>query len=63
MTIPSDGILIGTLQAGDVLRDGRYEIERLLRSAGDKQVYLARDRTLGCQVTIDVFSNNSIMRL
>jgi serine/threonine protein kinase len=48
------------IQAGDVLRDGRYEIQRLLRSASDKKVYLAHDRALGCQVTLDVFSNNSI---
>ena len=48
-------------QPGDVLRDGRYEIQRLLRSARDKQVYLARDRVLGCQVALDVFSNNSIL--
>jgi serine/threonine protein kinase len=49
------------IQAGDVLRDGRYEIQRLLRSARDKKVYLARDRELGCEVTLDAFSNNSIM--
>ncbi len=49
------------IQTGDVLRAGRYEIQRLLRSARDKQVYLARDRALGCQVTVDVFSNNLIM--
>jgi serine/threonine protein kinase len=49
------------LHIGDVLRAGRYEIQRLLRSARDKKVYLARDRALGCQVTVDVFSNNSIM--
>jgi serine/threonine protein kinase len=48
-------------QAGDVLRNGRYEIQRLLRSARDKKVYLARDRELGCEVTLDAFSNNSIM--
>jgi serine/threonine protein kinase len=49
------------IQAGDVLRGGRYEIQRLLRSARDKKVYLARDRELGCEVTLDAFSNNSIM--
>jgi serine/threonine protein kinase len=48
-------------QAGDLLRDGRYEIQRLLRSARDKKVYLARDRVLGCEVTLDVSSNNPIM--
>jgi serine/threonine protein kinase len=49
------------IQEGDFLRAGRYEIERLLRSARDKQVYLARDRELGCQVAVDVFSNNFVM--
>lgn len=49
------------IQTGDTLRAGRYEILRLLGSARDKKVYLARDRALGCQVTLDVFSNNSIM--
>ena len=48
-------------QPGDLLRDGRYEIQRLLRSASEKRVYLARDRVLDCQVALDVFSNNSIM--
>jgi len=49
-------------QAGDVLRDGQYEIQRLLRSARDKDVYLADDRVLGFAVTIDVFaSNNTVM--
>jgi serine/threonine protein kinase len=51
----------GAIQVGDFLRPERYEIQRLLRSARDKQVYLARDRELGCQVALDVFSNNSIM--
>jgi serine/threonine protein kinase len=46
---------------GDFLRGGRYEIQRLLRPAGDKEIYLARDRELGCLVTVDVFSNNAIM--
>jgi serine/threonine protein kinase len=50
-----------TMKAGDVLRDGRYEIEELLRPAAGKRVYRARDRVLGCQVALDVFSNNSIM--
>jgi serine/threonine protein kinase len=47
------------LRPGDVLRDGRYEIQQLLRAACDKNVYLAQDRVLGCQVAIDVFSNNN----
>ena len=50
-----------TLKAGDSLRDGRYEIEDLLRSAVGKTVYRACDRVLDCQVALDVFSNNSAM--
>jgi serine/threonine protein kinase len=48
------------IQAGDVLR-GRYEIQRLLRLAPDKGIYLAHDRVLDHPVVVDVFSNNSIM--
>jgi hypothetical protein len=44
---------------GDVLRDGRYEIQRLLQAACGKSVYLAQDRVLGCQVTVGAFSNDS----
>jgi len=47
------------LQPGDVLRAGRYEIKQLRRSAPDKNVYLAEDRALACQVAIDVFLNNN----
>ncbi len=47
------------LRPGDVLRDGRYEIKQLLRSAPDKNVYVAQDRALACPVAIDVFSNNN----
>lgn len=49
----------GELRAGDILRDGRYEIQRLLRPARDKRVYLALDRTFGCQVALDIFSDNN----
>jgi serine/threonine protein kinase len=49
------------LRAGDLLRDGRYEIEELVRPATGKKVYRARDRELDFQVALDVFSNNSIM--
>ena len=49
------------IQAGDVLRGGRYEIQRLLRAAPDKGVYLAHDRVLDHPVVVDVFSSNSIM--
>lgn len=47
------------LQPGDVLQAERYEITQLLRSARDKDVYLAQDRVLDCKVTVDVFSSNS----
>jgi serine/threonine protein kinase len=47
------------IHPGDVLRDGRYEVQRLLRPASDKSVYLGHDRTLDCQVTIDVFASNN----
>ena len=53
--------MIMEIHAGDVLRGGRYEIERLLRSAPDKGIYLAHDRVLDRPVVVDVFSNNSIM--
>jgi len=49
------------LKAGELLRDGRYEIEELLRPAAGKKVYRARDHVLDCQVALDVFSNNSVM--
>jgi serine/threonine protein kinase len=53
--IPADP----TLQPGDMLRDGRYEIRQLMRSARDKSVYLAQDHVLGCRVAVDAFSNDS----
>jgi len=50
------------LQPEGVLRDGRYVVQQLLRSARDKSIYLGHDRKFDCPVTIDVFaSNNSIM--
>jgi len=50
------------IQPGDVLRDERYEVQRLLRSARAKSVYLGLDRKFDTRVTIDVFaSNESIM--
>jgi hypothetical protein len=49
------------MEAGDVLRGGRYEIQRLLRSAPDKEVYLAHDSVLDRPVVVDVFSSNSVM--
>jgi serine/threonine protein kinase len=48
-------------EPGVRLRDGRYEILELLRSPSDKRIYLARDRVVGRQVALDVFSNNLIM--
>ena len=51
----------GTIHPGEFLRGGRYDIQRLLRAASDKKIYLARDRELGCLVTVDVFSNNAMM--
>jgi serine/threonine-protein kinase len=48
-------------QPGVRLRDGRYEILELLRSPCDKKIYLTRDRVVGRQVVLDVFSNNLIM--
>jgi serine/threonine protein kinase len=50
-----------TMKTGDFLRGGRYEINRLLRSAPDKTVYLAHDRVLDRPVVVDIFSNNSIL--
>ena len=55
------GLIAGfaEVQPGDILRDGRYEVQRLLRSARDKSVYLGHDRKFDCQVTIDVFASNN----
>jgi serine/threonine protein kinase len=62
---PKSAIIIGgvvaALNVGDLLRGGRYEVQRLLHSARDKKIYLAQDRELGCLVTVDVFSNNAVM--
>ncbi|MGP7996103.1 MAG: protein kinase domain-containing protein [Streptosporangiaceae bacterium] len=46
-----------SIEAGDVLR-GRYEVQKRLRSARDKTVYLGRDRKFDCRVTVDVFASN-----
>jgi serine/threonine protein kinase len=48
------------LLAGDLLR-ARYEIQRLVRSIDGKNIYLAQDLALDCQVIVDVFSHNPIM--
>lgn len=60
-TRPAGQVAYGdaSLQSGDVLR-GRYEIERLLGSRLDKAVYLARDRTLGCPVALDVIPDDAL---
>ena len=50
-----------TIWAEGFLPPGRYEIQQLLRTTQDNKVYIARDRKLGCQVAVDVFSNNAIM--
>lgn len=50
-----------SFQRGDTLRDGRYEIYRLVRRASGKAVYLAHDRKFDCPVALDVFSNNAIL--
>jgi serine/threonine protein kinase len=50
------------IQTGDVLRGGRYEIQRLLGSARYKKVYLAYDHAFDTQVAVDIYSSdNSIM--
>ena len=49
------------IQPGDVLRDGRYVIERRLRSARGKSVYLGQDRKFDCQVAIDVFASTNLV--
>ncbi len=51
--------MVMEIQPGDVLRDGRYEVQRPLRPPGDKSVYLGYDRKFDCQVTIDVFASNN----
>lgn len=49
-------------QQGDVLKDGRYQIQQFLSMGQDKQVYLAQDRDLDCLVALDVFySNDPVM--
>jgi serine/threonine protein kinase len=43
------------IQPGDVLKHGRYEIQRFLGHGQGKAIYLARDRDLDCPVALDVF--------
>jgi serine/threonine protein kinase len=49
------------LDEGDILRNGQYAVQRHMRSAPDKEVYLAYDNVFDCQVTLDVFSNKARM--
>jgi serine/threonine protein kinase len=51
--------MVTVIQPGNVLRDKRYEVQELLRSASDKSVYLGYDRKFDCRVTIDVFASNN----
>jgi serine/threonine protein kinase len=53
--------MVMEIQAGDVLRGGRYEIRQLLRSAAARGIYLGHDQVLDRPVVVDVFSSNSIM--
>ena len=48
-----------TIQPGDILKDGRYEIKEFLRTGQEKKIYLACDRHLDCLVALDVFSSNN----
>lgn len=49
------------LDKGDVLRNGRYEVRQLMRSAPDREMYRAYDHVFDCPVTLDVFSNKATM--
>src|SRR5215469_7809261 len=46
-------------QQGDLLKDGRYQIQQFLSAGQDKEIYIARDRDLDCLVALDVFSSNN----
>jgi serine/threonine protein kinase len=49
------------IQVGDVLRDGRYEVQEFWRRTPDKRIYLGYDGMLDFPVVIDVFSNNNLI--
>jgi len=51
-------LMVMEIQPGDFLRDRRYEVQQLLRSARAKSVYLGLDRKFETRVTIDVFASN-----
>jgi serine/threonine protein kinase len=48
-----------TIQPGDVLKDGRYEIKQSLGEGREKKIYLAYDRDLDCLVALDAFSGTN----
>jgi serine/threonine protein kinase len=48
-----------TFQPGDVLKDGRYEIQQLLGRGQEKEIYRACDRDLDCLVALDVLSGSN----
>jgi len=48
-----------TIQLGDFLKDGRYEIKQSLGEGREKRIYLAYDRDLDCLVALDAFSGNN----
>lgn len=50
--------MIMEINPGDFLGNGRYEVQRHLRLAPEKSVYLGYDRKFDCQVTIDLFASN-----
>jgi serine/threonine protein kinase len=51
-----------TIQPGDVLKDGRYEIKQSIGKGQGKKIYLAYDRDLDCPVALDVFSSDNPVR-
>jgi len=48
-----------TLQPGDVLKGGRYEIQEFLSRGQEKDIYRALDRDLDCLVALDVFADGA----
>jgi serine/threonine protein kinase len=53
--------MVMKFQPGDFLRNGRYEVQQLLRSARAKSVYLGVDRAFDTRVTIDVFASSELI--
>lgn len=52
--------MVMELQPGDFLLNRRYEVQRRLRPAADKSVYLGYDHKFDCQVAIDVFASSNL---